>query len=216
MRTVSLFFCSLLLVGAISTVQAQETRTADESKSSSHTRGLFLHGRIGGHGLTLDGTEVSSGRGIGAKLGYGFSPILTLYLGLDIAGMDVANRTSPDGTEINRSVTSDTYALALIDLGFQLNFLSKSGPLVPYVDGALTGVGAGYETGAGTAVYSGSGVSLGGGLKYFVTPSVALDGGARFLFGDYDQLEIEQQDLDVELDVVSAQLHAGLTFYLFR
>jgi hypothetical protein len=215
MRTFSLLLCSLLLVGTISAAQAQGTGS-DESASPAYTKGLFLHGRLGGHGLTLDGTEVSSGRGIGAKLGYGFSPILTLYLGLDIAGMDVANNTSLDGTATNRSIASNTYALALIDLGFQLNFLSKSGPLVPYVDGALTGVGAGYETGAGTAVYSGSGVSLGGGLKYFVTPSVALDGGARFLFGDYQQLEVDRQDLDVELDVVSAQLHAGITVYLFR
>jgi len=215
MRTVFLLFCSLLLAGTFATLHAQETGS-DESASSAYTKGLFLHGRLGGHSLTVDGSEVSSGRGIGAKLGYGFSPILTLYLGLDVAGMEVANRASLDGTAINRSIASDTYALALIDLGVQLNFLSKSGPLVPYVDGALTGIGAGYETGTGTAVYSGSGVSLGGGLKYFVTPSVALDGGARFLFGDYRQLEIERQELDVELDVVSAQLHAGLTVYLFR
>lgn len=213
MRTVSLLFCSLLLAGTVAPAHAQETGA---EASSAYTEGLFLHGRLGGHGLTVDETDVSSGRGIGARLGYGFSPILTLYLGLDVAGMDVAHRNSLDGPSINRSVTSNTYALALVDLGVQLNFRSDSGPLVPYVDGALTGIGAGYETGAGTAVYSGSGVSLGGGLKYFVTPSVALDGGARFLFGDYQQLDVDRQDLDVDLNVVSAQLHAGITAYLFR
>ena len=208
MRTASLLLFSVLLVGAFSPAGAQGTEP-NSSSSPGYSEGFFLSVRAGGRGLTAEDDEADIGRGIGAKLGYGPIPGLTLYIGGDLADLNVA-------TPNVSSVTAENYTLVLADLGAQFNFGAQSGRLIPYLEAALTGIVSRYETNGEIAIFSGSGGSFGGGLKYFVTPSLALDGGLRFTFGKYRQLEVGRDDRDVDLSITSAQLDVGLTFYLFR
>ena len=207
MRTASLLLLSVLLVGAFSPAGAQDTES-NGSSSPGYTEGFFLSVRAGGRGLTAE-DEADLGKGIGAKLGYGPVPGLTLYLGGDLARLNVAESNVP-------SVTAERYTLVLADLGAQFNFRATSGRLIPYLEAALTGIVSRYETDGELAIFSGSGGSFGGGLKYFVAPALALDGGLRFTFGKYRQLEVGRDDRDVDLNLSSAQLDVGLTFYLSR
>ena len=126
------------------------------------------------------------GRGLGAKLGFGFSPLLTAYLGLNNASME---RDRGSG-------------LAYLDVGAQLNFRAGRAALVPYLDAALSGTGD--DTGA-----SGIGVTAGGGLRYFVSPVLALDGG---LFLNYSSVEVG----GTEANVTGARLNLGISWFPFR
>jgi hypothetical protein len=208
MRPLFLLLFSFLLVGAFSPAGAQHTES-NGSSSPGYTEGFFLNLRAGGRGLTVEDDEADLGKGIGAKLGYGPSPGLTLYLGGDVAGLNVADPNVP-------SLPAERYTLILADLGAQFNFRAESGRAIPYLEAALTGIISRYETDGERAVFSGSGGSFGGGLKYFVAPALALDGGLRFTFGKYRQLEVGRDDRDVDLNLSSAQLDVGLTFYLSR
>ena len=63
----------------------------DEQEVLSNTEGLFLEAYFQGNGVTVEDDDTDSGRGLGIKVGYGFSPLFTAYLGVDGASMDVAD-----------------------------------------------------------------------------------------------------------------------------
>jgi len=106
-----------------------------------------------------------------------------------------------------------------LDLGLQYNFANASRPLVPYLTAAVTGraITANLETQGGDSEleYSGGGLTLGGGLQYFFTAPLAFNAGLSFTFGEFDNLEIDGEEVsDAEGQSASgARLHLGLTWY---
>lgn len=160
------------------TQQNSELRGASEAPIQFNTTGLFTRGYISGNGLSGDGGSIS-GRGIGVKLGYGFNPSTTAYFGLSAANMEVGS-------------------LSYFDMGMQYNFIRASA-LVPYIDVALSGIG----DDAGT---SGVGITAGGGVKYFVSPVFAVDGGMLLNFSSIEGGE----------SVTGARLNLGVAWFPFR
>lgn len=208
MRKLPIILCFLALgLGLTQPLQAQ-TPAEQEEEVLSDTKGFFLQGHFQGNGLTVEEDDADSGSGLGIKAGYGFTPLFTLYLGIDAAAMEVAD----PGTQ---GVAANEYTLAYVDLGGRINFRSGPNSFVPYLDGALSGIGAVYDTNGGEAAFSGAGLSLGAGFQYFISPEFALNSGLHLTFGEYNTLEISGQTENVSLNVTGARLKIGFSWYPF-
>jgi len=61
---------------------------------------------------------------------------------------------------------------------------------------------------------SGKMLSLGGGVQYFVSPKLALDGGLSLALGKFDKQEIdgEDEDLDVK-NSTTTRIRLGVAWY---
>jgi len=111
------------------------------------------------------------------------APVYGLRLGYDLTdnfGIEaVGNYLATEGTHSpHTSINALSYRLDLL-----YNFMPE-GPLVPYLavggGGITAGHGSGYNTGWGNNTTATA--NAGGGIKYFITDSVALRGDARQLF----------------------------------
>jgi hypothetical protein len=180
----------------------------NEQEILSDTEGLFVEAHFQGHGVTVEEDDTDSGRGFGVKIGYGFTPLLTAYIGIDGASMDVAD-------PVTQRVTGDEYALVYFDLGGRLNFRSGPNSIVPYLDGSINGIASTYATSAGDATFSGAGGSIGGGIQYFFSPKFAFNGGLDLTFGSYNELEVNGQTESVDLGFTGARIDIGLSWYPF-
>lgn len=172
-----------------------------EAPVRSNTSKLFVQAHLNGTGLSVEGEDAENGGGFGLKLGYGFSPLFTLYAGFDAASMDAAGGGS--------------YSYGFFDLGGQFNFRSGAHALVPYLDLALSGQAAVFDADGEDFTFSGAGVTLGGGLKYFVSPVLALDGSltttlGRFTTVEYDGVSVEDEE---GLGTTGARFGLGLSWY---
>lgn len=110
------------------------------------------------------------------------APVFGLRLGYDLTknwGVEaVADYLATEGTRNNRSVNALSYRLDIL-----YNFL-PDGPLVPYlaVGGGGITYGHGHEGLKISDRTTDATINAGGGVKYFVTDSVALRADARQLF----------------------------------
>lgn len=172
---------------------------ADATPARSNTQGLFLRTHLNGIGLSLDQGDAESGGGLGVKAGYGFSRLFTLYLGFDAASME-----------------SGEYSYALVDLGAQLNFGSATSTLIPYLDFALSGQAAVMDMYGSNATMSGNGFTLGGGVKYFVSPVLALDAALLATPGAFNQISYQGQSGDVDFSTSGGRFTLGLSWFPSR
>ncbi|UFS72666.1 outer membrane beta-barrel domain-containing protein [Geomonas sp. RF6] len=136
-------------------------------------------------GYTFDGEQhLKTAPVYGLRLGYD----ITKNLGVEAVGDYLSSERTRGG---ERSVNAVSYRLDLL-----YNFLAD-GPLVPYLaaggGGMTIGHGGSFDNRDGNELlYSNSGrntaatANVGGGLKYFLTDSVALRGDVRqlFVFGE--------------------------------
>jgi len=133
-------------------------------------------------GYTFDGAQkLDTAPTYGLRLGYD----LTKNIGIEALGSYLAT----DGTRGNPGVNAFSYRL-----DFLYNFLAD-GPLVPYLaaggGGITIGHGSSFDTKTTNYLGYGDGrnttgtADIGGGVKYYVTDSIALRGDARqiFVFG---------------------------------
>lgn len=187
---------------------AQGQMPDNEKEILSDTEGFFIEGHFQGHGLTVEDSDADSGGGLGVKVGYGFTPLFTLYLGIDGASMDVSNGEG-------QNVVASEYTLVYVDLGGRINLRAGPNSVVPYLDGSLSGIGSVYDTAAGEATFSGAGVSIGGGVQYFFSPQFAFNGGLDLTFGSYDELELAGQTESVDLGITGARINIGFSWYPF-
>lgn len=178
--------------------------------AASSTDGLFLHVRAGGHGVAFEDAGEDTGATLGLRAGYGVSDRLTLYLGLEGGGLDGSSRLP--GLD-----TDETSGLVYAELGGRFHF-RPGHRLVPFADAAVTVIGAGSEARAydGDVGYGGAGFSLGGGALYFLSPTVALEGGASFTPGSLLERDLGGADEDIGVGVAGIRMHVGLTLYPFR
>ena len=121
-------------------------------------------------GYTFDGVQhLETAPVFGLRLGYD----LTKNWGVELVG----DYLSTDGTLSERSVNALSYRLDAL-----YNFM-PDGPLVPYLalggGGITAGHGSNFQAGDSNTSAT---ANVGGGLKYFLTDSVALRGDARQLF----------------------------------
>lgn len=181
---------------------------SDKQETLSDTEGLFVEAHFQGHGVTIEDDDTDSGRGLGIKLGYGFTSLITAYIGIDAASMDVADPAT-------QNFTANEYSLVYVDLGGRLNFRSGPNSVVPYLDGSISGIASTYNTSVGEITFSGSGLSIGGGIQYFFSPQFAFNGGLDLAFGSYNELEVNGQTESVDLGLTGARIDIGVSWYPF-
>lgn len=190
-----LFFLALLSSPAV----------AQNGVNHISTEGLIIAPRLNGTAWTLDelgSNDAEFGPGLSVLIGYGVSDLLTLFADVSAA------RIEPE--------IGDKYGLAHFDLGARLTLRGPSPNVGAYVDGALSGRAAEWETVLGTIKARGIGISIGGGGLYFFSPSIALDVGLRLTFGDMSEIEVNGQSRDIEERATSARLSIGISWYAAR
>ena len=172
------------------------------------TEGFQLGGRLYAAGLGLDGgsgdDETSSGGGLGLRVGYGFSRIVTGFIALEGAGME------PDESQFGQE-----FGLGTVDLGVRFN-LNPAAKLNPYAEVALTGQVASYDvTGTDENLdLRGGGLTLGGGLVYRFSRAVGLDVGLDLTGGQFTQLAFDGETTDnfEAIDSGIARLGVGVVW----
>ncbi len=177
-----------------------------------NTTGLFLNVHLNATGIGYDEDalfeldfrdDTHSGGGAGVMIGYGFSPLLTLYLALN-------------GSVIDSDDLRDEYTLAHVDAGVRFNLVSRS-PLVPYLTAGLTFRQASFDLNPGEMDFNGGGVTVGGGLKYYLSPPVALDVGLVGTVGTFTEVDFGRAAFDIDdIGAASARLMIGLSVYPTR
>ena len=121
-------------------------------------------------GYTFDGVQHTETAPVyGLRLGYD----ITKHVGVEYVG----NYLATEGTQAKRSINALSYRMDAL-----YNFMPE-GRLVPYLalgGGGITfGHGSGFNAGGSNTDAT---LNAGGGLKYFLTDSLALRGDARQLF----------------------------------
>jgi hypothetical protein len=158
---------------------------------------------INGHSVAGLGTSVapangggfalktSSGLGGGIEVGYLITPRLTAYAGYDITkqALDV---TGLEGD----------FGLKHLEAGARLSLPVRNSRMLPYVGGwigrrSLTSTLENFDTGE-EADYSLSGLAAGvsGGVQYFVSPKLSLDGGLSLGLGKFSTEKIDGHQSD--------------------
>ncbi|MGB3543704.1 outer membrane beta-barrel protein [Rubrivirga sp.] len=173
----------------------------------SNTEGLFVHLALDAQSLFYnedDFDQDDSGGGISVRLGYGFSPVFTLYLG--VSGATVDGDTN--------GVIRDEYRFAAGEIGARLN-LNRGSAWRPYLDVSLRGVTASDDD--VELEFTGGGVAFGGGLAYFVSPTVALDAAVRIGGGEFSEVDFGVIAFDLEESGYGeGRFSLGITAYPFR
>lgn len=170
------------------------------SQSVSTTRGFM--GSLNAMGTRYSDSDDDSagGAGLGLTLGYGFSPAVTLYV--QLSGTSSSDLVS-DIDEIGEITTGEA-RIGSAGVGGRFHIGGGRRKLVPFI-----GAGASYQTlslefnenaGGGSDEYSGPGGTLAGGLLYFVSPALALNGGLHVLFSS---LTSDQADRTISATTVS-------------
>ena len=184
---------------------AAQAQSADDP---SVTQGLFLNARAGGYGVGYEGDRDGTGGGAGVRVGYGFSERLTVYAGLEGGSISEGDGFEglPDG---------DDYNMLFLDMGARFHF-RRDTKLVPFLEAAGSVVGVWFDnTDSQEAKYGGVSASLGGGLLYFVSPRVALEGAASFTLGGLMEREIAGATDDVEIGMAGVRMQVGVSYYPF-
>ena len=199
----SLFFLTLLLFTS-SSIWAQTSH-------SSKTEKLFLNAHINADYLNVEDADPVGGSGFGIKAGYGFSPLFTLYIGIDGARMNASDFPGDDNDE------AEQFDLGFAELGAQFNFRSGKSAAIPYANIALTGQGVLFDFANNNDVtFSGGGLTAGGGIKYFVSKTLALDLGLSFTFGNFGEVEYRDQTFDIDQNSFSSRLDFGVSWFPFN
>lgn len=180
---------------------------AAQPTGSSNTEGLFLHLALDGQSVSYDEDnldQTDSGGGLALRVGYGFSPVFTLYGG--VSGATVGGDTN--------GVIRDDYQFGAGEIGARVAF-NRGRALRPYLDVALRGVVARNDD--VNLEFRGGGLGLGGGLAYFVSPTIALDAALRIGGGEFNEVDFGRVSLDLE-DVTygEGRFSLGVTAYPFR
>lgn len=189
---------SLLFVSQLSWVAAQNIPITEK---------LFLNFELNSQRLQPDqgnqGTD--KGGGLGLRLGYGFTPTFSLYLGLT-----GANMTDNDNPNSN-------YGLAIAELGTRLHFGKKLKSPTFYLDIAFQAVEANADE--PDLSFSGGALGLGGGLLVYVGQQLALDIGLRGSAGNFSEFRIGQLSVNIDEENIqfgAGRLSLGITWFLTR
>lgn len=179
--------------------------TSALAQAQSGTEGLFLNGRINGSAIQLDveNAVTESGGGIGAMIGYGFTPQFAIYLALDGASI-----------QSESALFSSSYGLGYFDIGARYHFANSQRSWVPYLDAALSGQAVAAEVGADEVEMIGSGFSVGGGILFFLSYPIALDLGLKWTFGNFREATVNGVSTTLEdVGTNAARFTVGLSWF---
>jgi hypothetical protein len=174
---------------------------------------------LNGHSTAALGTSVGddfgsidthSGLGAGVEVGYRITPRLLAYAGLDIAKQG-----------INEVDLNGDFGLTHIEAGARLSFPITGSKLMPYVGGwvgrrSLTTSVDDFETGTSADLsLSGLGAGASGGVQFFVSPSLALDGGVSLGVGKMGNVKVDghKEDWGTPNNTTTTRIRFGANWY---
>jgi hypothetical protein len=155
---------------------------SNSEAQKSNTKGFL--GNIHYNRTSLKGEDADKsdqGNGVGARLGWGFSPKFTTYLGFEASKLIVGDDNTGD---------SD-YGLGQFELGLTYNFASSSRALVPYLEVSIASEAIAYSVLGSDVTQAGTGVNFGGGINYFFSRSAALQIGLNITSIDFDDAKVD-------------------------
>jgi opacity protein-like surface antigen len=204
-RTITAAAVLVALVAAALPASPLAAQADPTAPPRSRTDGLALGAHLNGSAVSPTNEKTQSGGGAGVTIGYGFSPSFMISAQLDLALVTVSE--------------DDEYALAHFDLGARYSFADPRRAWVPHLDLALTGrAGSQTVTDGRSSVdvtLSGSALSFGGGVQYFVTPRLAIDGTLLWSHGRWDRATVGGESIDgSDSDrFMSSRFNLGLRLY---
>lgn len=197
-----------LLVVASFATPAQSQETSPRSNTTGLLAGLFLNGN------SIDSDELddsNTGGGFSAQLGWGFTPMFTILVGVSGAEM---------------SDDPENFGLVHLDLLGRFSFRSGEHAFVPFLEVGMSARAAGQDDAiigvngssqSGNLEMAGGAFTFGGGFHYFVAPTVALGANLQISTGKFSTVEIDNVEVEgFELDATSSRLNLGLTWYPVR
>jgi hypothetical protein len=202
MRQMSLAMLVLAMVAGTTAAQAQATPTGlVVNLHAFATPGFSIKGD------DIDGAiETSLGPGIGAQIGYAFTPQYMVFVGFDIARLGASQDQSGH------------WGFGVVELGGRVNFPSPERRFTPYVIASYGRRGLGADVGNGGRVtFDGMAISGGGGAHYFISPSLALDGAVTLSYGKFSNYEDPFQEGKLTVDnTLTSRVRFGLNWYPLR
>jgi opacity protein-like surface antigen len=205
-----------ILLAVVATVAFAVSAHAQQSQHPVMPSSRWV---LNGHSTAALGTSVGDdfgsidtqgGLGAGIEVGYRVTPRLLAYAGLDIAkqGVDEAGLDGDLG-------------LTHIEAGARLSFPITGSKLMPYVGGwvgrrSLTTTVDDFETGASSDLsLSGLGAGASGGVQFFVSPSLALDGGVSLGIGKMGNVKVDghKEDWGTPDNTTTTRLRFGANWY---
>ncbi len=199
---------SRLLVAALVPLLAPSMASAQLST----TRGLSLGVHVQGTSLKVeDANETNSGGGLGLRVGYGFNRIVTGFIHVDGAQIDVASGGTITGK----------WNLGHGEIGARFHFANSNRRLVPYLEGAA---GARVVTVSEATVsgspdvedisFNGGAVTFGAGLSTFFKKRAAFDVSLKWTGGTFSEVDLGDIAVrNLDIDATSFRFGIGLIFW---
>jgi hypothetical protein len=188
------------------------SRSLGPDRTTGFTLGVYTLAAPGVSvsGVDVDGTFATDfGQGAGLSADYGINRMFAVF-----ASVDVAKQRTSDGT-----YPSGDFGLAHIEIGGRANFRTNDPNTIPYVSASIgrRALGASVwdnETGRQFDMgLSGYMLGVGGGVRHYITPSLALDGGAEIAYGSFNHLSQGGEEGDVLVNsTTSIRLKAGVSW----
>jgi hypothetical protein len=182
-------------------------------KQRSSTEGISVGFQVGRLGWNSDyfkflSDNAGSGFNIGLNLSYGINQLVEPYLTYDYSSV---------GTS---AVSVKSFSFSHLDAGVRFNFGGTVNQLRPYVqagyglrNGSLSQVA--FTNGSvGDVSFGGGTPHVGGGLNYFITPSLALNLKGNLTFGTKPSVLVDNQDTFDKADVGTFRLSVGVVYNL--
>lgn len=152
---------------------------------------------------------IESGGGLGARIGWGITKHVTVFVGGDGANVETEEPGLGGNFRLNQA-----------DAGLIYNFRVGQS-FLPYLEGAVTqriirsrysdATIAPNEVDVNT---KGTAFTFGGGFNYFFTPIWAFNLGLNYSVGSFEDFEVDgARSPDTGFSASGARFHVGLTLY---
>jgi hypothetical protein len=146
-----------------------------------------------------------NGRGFGFLIGYGFNRRASLYGQISAASIGYAGGFG-------------SYAMAHVDIGTRIHFLSGPGRVVPFLQLGLSSRAIRgnflFSDGLYTIDAAGAGFGFGVGLNAHFTPVTAFSAAVSWSGGDFSQYKIDNIEVTGSpFSALSARVHLGLVWF---
>jgi len=169
----------------------------DMQRPAPLPQGFHLGVHLNGSSLRLhEENTTDSGGGLGLRLGWGFSPNFTAFIGADAATME-----------------NGDYTLGQSDLGVRYHFASEARRGAPYLDGTLSYWLAETDLLGPKVEIAGPAFTLGGGYLHFFSSSVAFDVGLRLGFGRFDEVRSGGVSASINESANTARFNLGISWF---
>jgi len=198
---ISLFFSTLSYGQDIVSNAAGFSLNLNPSYASWRSESVFLG--------SLDDLE-PTGLGVYAKVGYGITQQIEVFLGYGVEGF-------------KRKEDWDTYRNSTFDIGARFNFGATLKAFRPFLEAALSRNDLTIDPivfDNGTELFNlnvkGFSFTAGAGLHYFVQRNLSITAMAKASFGSFDEVYLSGEEIvgfDETLDLELYRIHLGMTYF---